>query len=159
MEDIIDNKTGKFFPQAAINGGYVFILFSPVFLMDSPLIGIALLLIGLLVSFTVTGVRIDLKNKRFKEYTRYYWIKIGPWIPLEQYPFITLITSRESSPAFSFKKDDSENDEIVYGVYLLNRERSKKILLKKFEDKDQAILELSELSKAIGANIITTNYY
>lgn len=159
MKQYIDNITGKSFPQAAINGGYVFILFSPVFIKDSPLISAALFFGGLLLSFTVTGSRIDLKNKRFKEYTRYFWVKIGSWTSLENFPFITLITSREASEAFSFKKDDSENDELVYGIYLLNRERSQKVLLKKFKDKNQAILELSDFAKKLGANVITVNHF
>ena len=155
MENFIDHSTGKSFPQAAINGGYVFILFSPVFFKDNPLISIALFLVGLVLSFTITGTRIDIKNNRFKEYTRYFWIKFGPWIPLAQFPYITIITDRESSAAFSFKKDDSENDEIIYGIYLLNRERSQKVLIKKFTDKDQAMLELPVLADRIGLKIVS----
>jgi len=154
MENFIDHSTGKSFPQAAINGGYVFILFSPVFFKDSPLISAVLFLVGILLSFSVSGTRIDIKNKRFKEYTRYYWIKFGPWIPLEQFPYVTIITDRESSAAFSFKKDDSDNDEIIYGIYLLNRERSQKVLIKKFNDKDQAMLELPKLADKIGLKIV-----
>lgn len=159
MDNYIDNSTGKSFPQAAINGGYVFILFSPVFIKDSPLISAALFFGGILLSFSVSGTRIDLKKKRFKEYTRYFWIKFGSWIALENFPFITLITSREESEAFSFKKDNSENDELVYGIYLLNRERSQKVLLKKFKDKDQAILELPDFAKKLGVNVITVNSF
>lgn len=154
MEDYIDNKTGKSFPQAAINGGYIFILFSPVFVMDSPLIGVALFFVGLLVSFTVSGVRIDLKNKKFKEYTRYYWIKIGNWISLKQYPFITMMNIRESSEAFSFSKNDTSLDNILYGIYLLDNKQTNKILIKKFKDKDEAILELSELAGKLGVRVV-----
>jgi hypothetical protein len=155
MSTNIDFTTGKSFPQPAINGGYVFMLFSPVFLMDSPLIGIALFLVGMLLSFTVSGIKIDPNKKRFKEYTRYYWIKMGTWNSLNDYPFITVITDHESSVAFSWKKDDESMDEAVYGIYLLNRDRSHKILITKYRDKDEAILKLPELADAIGLKVIS----
>lgn len=154
MSTIIDHINGKSFPQPAINGGYVFMLFSPVFLMDSPFLGVGLFLVGILLSFTVTGIRIDCENKRFKEYTRYYWIKIGSWKSLNDYPFITVITDHESSVAFSFRENDSSMDEAVYGIYLLNRDRSHKVLIQKYKDKDEAILKLPEFSDQIGLKVI-----
>jgi hypothetical protein len=156
MNRFIDNITGKSFPQPAINGGYVFILFSPVFVfMDSPQIGAVLFLAGLLVSFTVTGVRVDIEKKQFKEYTRYYWIKFGSWKTLIEYPFITIITEQESSIAFSFKSDDSEMNESVYGIYLVNASKTHKILLKKFKDRDEAMLELPKLAGEMGIKVIS----
>ena len=155
MQDFIDNKTGKSFPQPAINGGYVFILFGPIFIyMGSTLIGLALLFVGLLVSFTVTGVRFDLKNGRFKEYTRYFMLKIGNWIPQKDYPFITIITDYESIGAFSFSKDSSELTNAVYGIYLLDKSKSHKILIKKYKDQDQAMLDLTGLASDIGVKVI-----
>jgi hypothetical protein len=156
MNRYIDNITGKSFPQPAINGGYVFILFSPVFVyMKSPEIGLVLFLLGLLVSFSVTGVRVDIEKKQFKEYTRYFWIKFGSWKNLTEYPFITIITEQESSIAFSFKNDDSDMNEAVYGIYLVNASKTHKIMLKKFKDKDEAMLELPKLAGEMGIKVIT----
>ena len=156
MSKYIDTITGKSFPQPAINGGYVFILFSPVFIfMGNPQIGIGLFLVGLLVSFTVTGVRVDVDKKQFKEYTRYFWMKFGSWKPLTEYPFITIITEQESSIAFSFKKDDSDMNESVFGIYLVNSSKTHKILLKKFKDKDEAMLELPKLAGELGIKVIS----
>lgn len=155
MEEYIDNKTGRSFPQAAINGGYVFILFGPIFIfMGSTLIGLVLLVAGFLVSFTLIGVRFDLKNHRFKEYTRYFMIKIGNWIPQNDYPFITIITDYESTGAFSFSKDSEAMSNVVYGVYLLDQSKTHKILIKKYKDQDQAMLDLPELASEIGVKVI-----
>jgi hypothetical protein len=155
MSVYIDSVTSKAFPQPAINMGYVFMLFSPVFVLDKALISIALFLSGLLLSFSVSGLRIDLEKKRFKEYNRYFGFKFGTWLPLNDFPFVTLIASQESSVAFSFKKDDTENDETIYGIYLLNRERSKKVLIKKFQNQDEAILYLPEIAAKTGLKVIS----
>jgi len=154
MSKIIDNSTGKLFPQALVNGGYVFALFSPVFMMDNPLIGGGLLLAGLLLSFSINGLRIDTEARKFKEYSRYFWIKTGSWQSLEGYPYITLIPTRDHSSGYSFSKKDSDSDEIIYGIYLLSVSKTTKVLIKSLKEKDEAVSELTNLAEQVGLKVI-----
>lgn len=154
MSKIIDNSTGKLFPRALVNGGYVFALFSPVFMLDNPLIGGGLLLAGLLLSFSVTGLRIDTETRRFKDYSRYFWIKTGQWQSLEDYPYITLIPIRNHASGYTFSTKDSDTDEITYGIYLLNNSKTSKVLIKSLKEKDEAVSELTSLAEQIRLKVI-----
>lgn len=89
---------GWYFPLRIRITGFILIaygLFS--LLIQSYYIGAPMLIFGLFIGFTFSGVRIDTDGKRIIEYTRYLgFIAIAKKSPYENYQYVTVIPTRVS---------------------------------------------------------------
>ena len=65
--------------------------------------GFAAILVGIMLSFSYQGVKIDPSNNRYLKYDRFMWLKIGRWEPMPEPSYVTIVrinlSSRRSLPS------------------------------------------------------------
>ena len=103
-------------------------------------------LVGLGLSFTRSGVLIDVDKRRLKEYTSVFWVKFGKWELLDYYPYITVLEITESVAMFSSANVKHENKGLVFKITLLNENHYIKLLIKRLKDRDLAHYEAKKIA-------------
>lgn len=90
---------------------YYFRIFTPLmavlvfaFLVYSVFLGAAIsLLLGILLSFSYQGIKIDPDSGRFLKYDRFLWIRIGRWETMSAPSYVTIarinVSSSKSLPS------------------------------------------------------------
>lgn len=147
---MIDNRIGKFFPPAIRTIGYVFLVVGILLMLDNPLLGLALALLGTTIVFIKSGIQIDPENKRLKEYTGLFGLKIGKWKGMEEFTDVSILQKRIVSTAISrANRPATTSDEIVYDVCLLNKSHRKLQVVHRLTDKNKSIEEASQLAKVL----------
>jgi len=145
----INNNLGKFFGPSSSYMGYVFII-SGIVAVNYSLLSLTLLLPGFFMAFTYNGIIIDTDNKKIKPYTALFGIfKTGKWIDANQFTRFNIIkatkkytTYSRANVRFDMKMSDIE-------LLLINRNGSKKIVLNKFSNFEDAHKEMEELSQLL----------
>lgn len=67
-------------------------LMTAMFLGFSEFIGAAVsILIGVLVTFSYQGIRIDAEHRRFMKYDRFLWLRIGRWEKMSTPSYVTIV--------------------------------------------------------------------
>ena len=144
-----NNNLGKFFGPSSSYMGYIFII-SGIVAINYSLLALTLLLPGFFMAFTYNGTLIDIDNKRLKPYTSLFGIfKTGKWIDANQFTRFNIIkatkkytTYSRANVRFDMKMSDIE-------LLLINRNGSKKIVLNKFSNFEDAHKEMEELSQLL----------
>jgi len=82
-----------------------------IFLFNSEFIGGAIsFALGIFLSFSYQGVRIDPEKKLYLKYDRFAWIKIGKWKPMSAPSYVTIVrvnlSSRRNMPSPLALPDD-----------------------------------------------------
>ena len=145
----INNNLGKFFGPSSSYMGYVFII-SGIVAVNYSLLSLTLLLPGFFMAFTYNGTIIDTDNKKIKPYTALFGIfKTGKWLDANQFTRFNIIkatkkytTYSRANVRFDMKMSDIE-------LLLINRNGSKKIVLNKFSNFEDAHKEMEELSQLL----------
>jgi len=145
----INNNLGKFFGPSSSYMGYIFII-SGIVAVNYSLLSLTLLLPGFFMAFTYNGTIIDTDNKKIKPYTALFGIfKTGKWIDANQFTRFNIIkatkkytTYSRANVRFDMKMSDIE-------LLLINRNGSKKIVLNKFSNFEDAHKEMEELSQLL----------
>ena len=145
----INNNLGKFFGPSSSYMGYIFII-SGIVAVNYSLLSLTLLLPGFFMAFTYNGIIIDTDNKKIKPYTALFGIfKTGKWIDANQFTRFNIIkatkkytTYSRANVRFDMKMSDIE-------LLLINRNGSKKIVLNKFSNFEDAHKEMEELSQLL----------
>ena len=145
----INNNLGKFFGPSSSYMGYIFII-SGIVAVNYSLLSLTLLLPGFFMAFTYNGIIIDTDNKKIKPYTALFGIfKTGKWIDANQFTRFNIIkatkkytTYSRANVRFDMKVSDIE-------LLLINRNGSKKIVLNKFSNFEDAHKEMEELSQLL----------
>ena len=155
MQTIIKNKLGKEFGSGMRGGGFVFFLLS-IYLMvvginelsiSKIFIGIILLLIGGVIIFSTHGILIDIKNKKIKEYSKYFNLfEYGNWTSIENYPFVTVLSFDISTSTFSRSNREMAITEKNYEVHLLNQNHTQKKLIHSFLKSEEAFEFAKEIA-------------
>jgi len=146
---IRNNNLGKFFGPSSSYMGYIFII-SGIVAISYSLLALTLLIPGFFMAFTYNGTLIDIDNKRLKPYTSLFGIfKTGKWIDANQFTRFNIIkatkkytTYSRANVRFDMKMSDIE-------LLLINRNGSKKIVLNKFSNFEDAHKEMEELSQLL----------
>ncbi len=157
-EKIIRNKIGHLFPPAMKVTGYVFILIGAFVIFNNKLGGSLLVIVGIIISFGLSYIEIDLNQNRYRECSNIFGLKFGKWMPLPKYPFITLFKQKLSSTASSISNRKAITSyELVYNMYLLNQTHRKKVLINRESNKKIAEKKLLDFSKILSASIVKYN--
>jgi hypothetical protein len=122
------------------------------------IVGIAFTLAGAFIFFSTTGVDIDIRKKKIRNYVKFIF-KTGLWVSFDRYPFITIIKLNKFTRYgggfggnFRFYGTTGpsvveENDEIE--ICLLNKTHHKRITLAVTKDFDDALIKAHSLAKKL----------
>ncbi|MEN8230555.1 MAG: hypothetical protein ABFS38_20520 [Bacteroidota bacterium] len=82
----------------------VLALLAFIFLVYSEFIGASIsLVLGVLLSFSYQGIKIDPGKRIFIKYDRFLWLRIGQWQPMSTPSYVTIVrinlSSRRSGPS------------------------------------------------------------
>ena len=157
MEQTIDSKIENFFPPGLVIVGYVFMLFSLISIIgnNEKGLGIGLALLGILLSFTTTGVRIDKENKKYMSYNRFYGIEFGKWKSMENICFLSILTKNLGYAIRSQGQLGDESTAKHYEIYLLNENHRFKLLINRTKSKNKSTEYAKELEEQLGFKLVT----
>ena len=112
--DMLDNKLNLYFPQFIQQLGWILNLFGVLMLikaipMPNPLVPMGAILIGLVLSLTSRGTRLDLDHMRFKRYVGLFGLKLGSWQSLPKLEQIVFTSNNYSQQIHSIVSRKSLN--------------------------------------------------
>ena len=147
MNKTIQNfKLDSTFGPSAVFAGYALGIVGMVMVFFEPTGGI-LFVIGMFISFTHSGMLLDIKNQKFRNYTALFGIlKIGPWQPLKYIQTIRVINRRASYTAVSRGMQSLKTYKQSFTVYLVEKNPRDRHAVKHFSTKDEAVKQAEELS-------------
>lgn len=146
---LYNHNLGKFFGPSSSYAGYVFIgcgIFASLY----SLLALTLLIPGFFLAFTCNGTLIDTDEKRVKSYTSLFGlIKTGKWISAGEFTKFSIIkaTRRYSTYSRANVRFDRTFSDIE--LLLVNSTGSKKIVINKFKNYEDAHKEMEELESIL----------
>ena len=144
-----NNNLGKFFGPSSSYSGYIFIICGIVAATYS-LLALTLLIPGFFMAFTYNGTIIDTDNKKLKPYTALFGIfRSGKWIDADQFTRFSIIKSTKKYTTYSRANLRFDMNVSDIELLLINRNGSKKIVLNKYSNFEDAHKEMEELSHLI----------
>jgi hypothetical protein len=159
MEDqkIIKNYLGLAFPSSALIGGYLFLFFGIIGLLNGRMVGILIAMLGAFVCFTYQGIEINIGNKTIRKYTAYFGFKRGQAKDLTAYPFVCIFKSNKTHKMYSRTNRTLSYSEITYDIYLLSQTHKEKILIKIEKGEENAISAAKRIADDIGIKLVQYN--
>jgi hypothetical protein len=146
---LINNNLGKFFSPSSSYAGYMLIAGGLVALTYS-WTSLTLVVPGMFMAFTYTGTLIDIDNKRIKPYTALFGIyRAGQWISTDQFTRFSIRKSTKKYTTYSrgsVRFDMSRSD---IELLLTDNTKSKKVVLKRFSNFEDARSSMDELSRLL----------
>lgn len=118
-------------------------------------LGLIITLLALPFVFTRRGTLLDFSNYNLKYYIGLLNLKIGKWIKIKSYPYITilhlnLVASGESASGLVFSDRTK-----VYRICLLNENHREKLKIIDFKDIEVAKLEAEKLAHNLGCKLVS----
>jgi hypothetical protein len=132
-------------------------LLAIVISFESPIFGLTLLPLCIVVWSSNYGVQINTAEKLYREYGSAYGMKKGEWKSLDSLLFLAVLKNREGMKVYSKSHRSTTNIDDSYCVYLLNKTHRKKILVQKFDTKDLAIKEANIFAKKLNKEVVSFN--
>lgn len=157
MTRIIDNKIENILPAPGIFAGYVMLGLGILILFSYPLGGLVLLMAGIFISFSTSGVQIDPRERQIKDYTKCFGIAFGKWENIEIYKDISVLSTRQTYTAYSRANVSMTDAEKFYDVYLLDTTHRKKMKVKRCKGQEEALKEAQLLAEMLELNFTKYN--
>ncbi|MCK5856033.1 MAG: hypothetical protein KAG64_01010 [Bacteroidales bacterium] len=159
MSKIIDNKLERLFTPSMTVGGYLLMGMSlAVFYEGVYFAGLLFILVGGFVSFANNGIQINPDSMMSKQYIGYLGLRLGKWKSMEQYSYITILRSRETTTTFSrSNRATTSNAELFYDITLVDKTHRQKLGIKRVKDEKQTIADAKELVKILGFEFVKYN--
>jgi hypothetical protein len=140
-----NNNLGKFFGPSSSYMGYVFIACG-VFTATYSLLALTLLIPGFFMAFTYNGTLIDTDNKKVKSYTTLFGLfRTGKWIDADQFTRFNIIKATKKYTTYSRGSVRFDMNVSDIELLLTNRNGTKKIVLNKYLNFEDAQKEMEEL--------------
>jgi hypothetical protein len=144
-----NNKLGKFFGPSSSYTGYVFIACG-IFTSTYSLLALTLLIPGFFLAYTYNGTIIDCDKRRIKPYTALFGIfKTGKWIDADQFSRFSIIKATRKYTSYSRANVRFDMNVSDIELLVINRNGSKKTVLNKYSDFEDAHKEMEELSQLL----------
>lgn len=141
-----NNNLGKFFGPSFSYAGYVFIGCA-IFVSFYSLLALTLLIPGFFIAYTYNGTLIDTDKKRVKSYTSLFGIiRTGNWVSTDH---LTRFSVRKSTKVYTTRSQANLRNDMVKSdieLLMMNKSGSKKIVLNKFKNPEDAHKEMEKLS-------------
>jgi hypothetical protein len=142
---LYNNNLGKFFGPSSSYAGFVFIAVG-IFMAYYSLLTLTLLLPGIFMAFTYNGTIIDTTRKKLKSYTALFgFIKTGKWIDADQFTRFNILKATKTYSSYSRGSVKFNMNISDIELLLINRNGTKKIILNKFNNFEDARKEMDEL--------------
>jgi hypothetical protein len=151
---IRNNKLGKFFGLSSSYAGYVFIACG-IFTSTFSLLALTLLIPGFFMAYTYNGTFIDFDNKRLKPYTALFGVfKTGKWIDVNQFSRFKIIKATKKYTTYSRANVRFDMNVSDIELLIINRSDSKKVILNKYGNFEDAHKEMEELERLLLPEIL-----
>lgn len=158
---LIEIDHGNVFPMPLIIGGIVMIIMGIASISDqglfSILIGLGLTALGGYLSFSRSGIQIDLSSNMFREYYRYYGFLSGEWKRTSTFPYATVLRNTYSSNTYSRSNRVTNQKESFFEVYLLSKTHRTKIFIKRLNSKVEAEKWLESFADTCSFEVVNYN--
>lgn len=146
---IRNNNLGKFFGPSSSYTGYVFIACG-ILTSTFSLLALTLIIPGVFLAFTYNGTLIDIEKKRVKPYTALFGLfKTGKWIDADSFTRFNIIKSTKKYTSFSRANVRFDMNLSDIELLLINRNGTKKVILKKYSNFEEAHNEMEELEEIL----------
>ena len=146
---IRNNNLGKFFGPSSSYMGYIFII-SGIVTVNYSILALTLLIPGFFMAFTYNGTFIDTDNKRLKPYTALFGIfKTGKWMDANQFTRFNILKATKKYTTYSRANVRFDMNVSDIELLLIDRNGSKKIVLNKYSNFEDAHKEMEELSQLL----------
>ena len=152
---MINNRLGFSFPIILVVGGGLLTIAGIISSIENPLIGVPLIIVGIFFWSSSYGFQIDGSQEQFREYGSMFGIKKGKWYPLEYVPYISVLKSRIGMRIYSASSYSTTKMDDSYQVCLLNKTHRKKVVVKEFENREQAIRYAEKISSQFNKPVVT----
>ena len=141
-----NNNLGKFFGPSSSYMGYIFIACG-IFASAYSLLALTLIIPGFFMAFTYNETIIDTDKKRLKPYTSLFGIfRTGKWIDTDQFTRFNIIKATKKYTTYSRANVRFDMDVSDIELLIINRNGSKKVVLNKYSNFEDAHKEMEELS-------------
>lgn len=155
MNHILTHDFGKSFPPAMSFGGYVFLIAGILALTKFIPLGIIFLLLGILLTFSKSGIQINTTDNTYRSYNSWFGVKQGKWKSIKNWSYLTLLINRSQTAVSSLSNRRTLTPiDIFYEITLIDKTKSRKLAIKRLKDKDIAVSDLNDLSQKLNLPII-----
>ena len=135
---MINNRHGFSFVLPIIFGGGLLTLGGIITSIENPIIGLVMIAVGPFFWSSSYGIQIDPEQNRFREYGSFYGIKSGQWKPLDNVPFVSIVRGRSGTAVYSGTNKSTSIIDDRFQVCLLTSSHRSRIVVQKFEEKEEA---------------------
>ena len=149
----INNSIGKTFSGPPLFVGYIFLLTGAgIFFLEGISAGgkvttAFFMVVASFVSFTYSGVEIDTKERKIKNYYCLFGIvKTGKWKSLDLYLGVTLIPMQRIYKIYSRSNRTTSSTEKDYRIFLVSKSKRPAFAIKRCKTREQAQNSLDEFS-------------
>ncbi len=150
-------KLGHSFATPVLFVSIVFSLFAVFISYNEPIFGIIILLISSFFWSASYGIEINIRAKKYREYSSAFGLKWGNWLSLDKLPFVSIMTVREGMTVFSRTNQSTTLVENKFGIYLLSNSHREKVLIRKFNDDKDAKEFLKDAATKLSKEVVQYN--
>jgi hypothetical protein len=125
------------------------------FTVLAKVLSICFVLMGGFLAFTTRGMIINVTTKDSKTYTKVYGIPVGKWVPIEGFPYITVL-AKSYKNTISSRTNVTVNfdSEMFYEINLLNKTHRAKHFIKSYESLEEATKQMKSLAPKLGVEVV-----
>jgi hypothetical protein len=151
---MISIRHGFSFAMPIIIAAFVVTFLGIISFFESPIFGIGLIIASIFVWSSSYGIQINPTDKNYREFGSVFGLKTGEWKPFDSLPFLTVLRNREGMTVYSKSNRSTTSIDDSFCVYLLNASHRKKVLVQKFDTKELAIKNASELASRLKKELV-----
>ena len=141
---------GWFFPLTTRIMGYTMLVFGTVILVTSIYFGIAVLLLGIFISFSFSGIEIDTTKKEVNEYNKYLgFIKTTKKYSYLKLHYITAMPKRISKVGHANLVQNTVDTEYKFSITLFTENLRTKKEIHTYTSKSKAVFVSKQLSSLL----------
>jgi len=151
----------QMFPIIITITGYFFFLFALLtFINNGRIIFIILFItIGIYLAFSIVGIQIDTKNKKFKYYKRLFFVKMGKSQSLSDYPDVCVLLVNQKKTSYSLSNVAFTTKSTVFKVFMFTDTHRQKLFIKKYKSNEEAVAYAKDFASRIGSNFTKYSPY
>ena len=138
--------------------GYIAIVFGLLSSFESVITAVIIILVGVFLGFSKAILEIEPKSKRLRNYPFLMGLKLGSWSSYKEYNYVSILRRNVSETTFGGRTNKSvTTKDIFFDICLLNDNHRKKLTVKRFKSKEEALNEIERLSTDLGLDVVTYN--